>query len=131
MTDTKHPVQAADPTLFSAESETIFLLNAEQVASLLGCTKEHVQTLAKRGIIPGTKFGRSWVFVRAQIRQYVASTCADNIKAGTPENPDTGTVSMGTEDPMPQAMPTRKPRAFRQKRARPGRPRKDLGCWTA
>jgi excisionase family DNA binding protein len=129
MTDTNHLIRAADLTPFPAESENDFLLSAEQVATLMRCTKEHVQTLARRRTIPGTKFGRTWVFVGAQIRQYVANTCADNIKAGIPNNSDTGIASEGSEHPATQTDPTGKVRAIRQKRAGPGRPRKDLGSW--
>jgi|ERR1017187_1694020 hypothetical protein len=38
------------------------ILNADQVAVLLGCTKEWVGTLCDRNELPGTKYGRRWIF---------------------------------------------------------------------
>src|ERR1039458_1410723 len=38
------------------------ILNADQVAVLLGCTKEWVGTLCDRNELPGTKYGRGWIF---------------------------------------------------------------------
>jgi hypothetical protein len=38
------------------------LLNAEQVATLLGCSIKTVEAQARLGSIPGTKFGDGWIF---------------------------------------------------------------------
>jgi excisionase family DNA binding protein len=38
------------------------ILNAQQVADLLGCSVKTVENHARAGHIPGTKFGDGWVF---------------------------------------------------------------------
>jgi len=50
-------------------SETI---GSEEVAELLRCTPEQVEELARAGEIPGLKFGRPWLFVRADLLAYLA-----------------------------------------------------------
>jgi excisionase family DNA binding protein len=135
MSDEKYSIQAAEPPPSPVESDTDFLFNAEEVGALLGCRKEHVQTLVKRGIIPGTKIGRSWIFVRSQIREYVLQTCMNNIKAKGPECANaTSKPAAGTNETVHQqnsgpVLAGREPRVVRKRRPRPGRPRKDLGSW--
>lgn len=46
------------------DDETI---DSETAAVLLHCDSQTVESLARRGIIPGTKFGKSWVFLRSQL----------------------------------------------------------------
>lgn len=55
------------------------LINAEQAANLVGCSKEHIEGLADRGKIPATKYGRGWVFVTAQLVLHVAHDAAKNV----------------------------------------------------
>ena len=38
------------------------IMNAEQVAALLGCSKRTVEDHARDGTLPGAKFGDGWVF---------------------------------------------------------------------
>lgn len=38
------------------------ILNAEQVAALLGCSAETVEDHARSGRLPGYKFGAGWIF---------------------------------------------------------------------
>lgn len=57
------------------------LVNAEQAATMLGCSKEHVEGLADRGQLPATKYGRGWIFVAAQLIQRVARDCEANVRA--------------------------------------------------
>lgn len=38
------------------------IMNAQQVAELLGCSVKTVENHARAGSIPGTKFGDGWVF---------------------------------------------------------------------
>lgn len=40
------------------------ILTKQQVASLLECEPETVEEKARAGVLPGIKFGRSWVFPR-------------------------------------------------------------------
>lgn len=58
------------------------LINAEQACAILGCSKEHLETLADRGELPATKYGRGWIFVTAQLIHHVAQDCAKNVRAG-------------------------------------------------
>ena len=39
-------------------------LDATQVAKLLGADREKILQLARNGELPGTRIGRSWVFLR-------------------------------------------------------------------
>ncbi|HZT04973.1 MAG TPA: helix-turn-helix domain-containing protein [Steroidobacteraceae bacterium] len=55
------------------------LIDAEQAAKMLGCSKEHVEALADRGALPATKYGRGWIFVTAQLIHHVAQDCAKNV----------------------------------------------------
>lgn len=38
-----------------------------ELATLLHCSKAHVQRLARRGELLGTKFGRGWVFHQTEV----------------------------------------------------------------
>lgn len=51
---------------------TIETMNSEQCGELLHCTPKHVEELAREGEIPGTKIGREWIFVRADLLAYLA-----------------------------------------------------------
>jgi hypothetical protein len=47
-------------------------LTAEDLAAEADCTRERVEELARAGIIPGLKWGRSWRFVRADAPAFLA-----------------------------------------------------------
>lgn len=47
------------------------VLDVEQVAELLRCEPVTVERMARAGELPGTKFGRSWVFVRSLVIEAV------------------------------------------------------------
>ena len=47
-------------------------MGSDECAALLRCTPEQVEELARAGEIPGLKFGRSWLFVRADLLAYLA-----------------------------------------------------------
>ncbi len=47
-------------------------IGSEDCAKLLHCTAEQVEELARAGEIPGLKFGRAWLFVRADLLSYLA-----------------------------------------------------------
>jgi excisionase family DNA binding protein len=46
-------------------------LNAEQAAALLFAETETVLTLARSGNLPGTKIGKSWVFLREDVLTFL------------------------------------------------------------
>jgi hypothetical protein len=52
-------------------SSTLFMTAAE-LAAEADCTEERVEELARAGIIPGLKWGRSWRFVRADAPSFLA-----------------------------------------------------------
>jgi hypothetical protein len=55
--DTAHIDRNADETI-----------DSETAAVLLHCDdSQTVESLARKGIIPGTKFGKSWIFLRSQL----------------------------------------------------------------
>jgi len=109
------------------------ILDAEQVAALLRCTKGHVETLAERGRLPATKFGRGWIFVTAQVIQCVLEECTENMTkaqeldsssqlktdpAGEPQPPAESRASSRRAKPLVLDLPiVRRPR---------GRPRREL-----
>lgn len=47
-------------------------IDSEECAALLRCTSDQVEELARAGEIPALKFGRSWLFVRADLLAYLA-----------------------------------------------------------
>lgn len=47
-------------------------INATQCAELLFCDTVTIEALARKGELPGLKFGRGWVFFRADLLVYLA-----------------------------------------------------------
>lgn len=47
-------------------------INSEECAELMHCTSDQVEELARAGEIPGLKFGRGWLFIRADLLAYLA-----------------------------------------------------------
>ena len=47
------------------------ILDVNQTAELLRCEPITVERMARAGELPGTKFGRSWVFVRSLVIEAV------------------------------------------------------------
>lgn len=83
-------------------------INAEQCAKLLGCTEETVEELTRKGDLPGLKFGRSWVFVRADLLAYLAERArleADERRSGR-ANAQRAAPSMRAIKPRRQQPPT-------------------------
>lgn len=60
----------------------IAALTAEEVAELLGCTPEHVNTLASSRNLPAVKFGRSWRFPAAALERFLDEQATANLKIG-------------------------------------------------
>lgn len=52
-------------------------IDSQGAADLLHCDAGTVQTLARRGELPGLKFGRDWLFVRADLLAYLAQRGRD------------------------------------------------------
>jgi excisionase family DNA binding protein len=51
--------------------EVTDVLTAEEAADLLRVSTKTVLTLARNGSLPGTKVGRAWRFLRADLVAYV------------------------------------------------------------
>jgi hypothetical protein len=47
-------------------------MTAAELAAEADCTQERVEELARLGIVPGLKWGRSWRFVRADAPRFLA-----------------------------------------------------------
>lgn len=56
------------------------ILDVRQAASLLGCSKQHLETLAARGNVPAAKIGRGWIFTSAQLLLHVAALASANLR---------------------------------------------------
>jgi excisionase family DNA binding protein len=89
------------------------VIDAQQASALLACSEGHVERLAESGRLPGTKYGRGWIFVTAQLLYHVAAECAGNLQP--PMEPSPGKPSPLAPEPL--APPKR--------RGRPRRPLSD------
>lgn len=105
------------------------IIGAATCASLLRCTKAQVEILADREQLPATKYGRSWIFVTAQILQHVALRCAQNVIPTTeayarrkPLVSDHSIINRSEKDATPKQLPIA---ALRPRRP-PGRPRQPI-----
>lgn len=61
-----------------ANSDLPPIIDAEQVAALLHCSKGQIEDLAELGRLPATKFGRGVVFVTAQVVYSVLQQSSSN-----------------------------------------------------
>lgn len=55
------------------------ILTAAQVADALGCDPDRVSALASSGHLPAVKYGRSWRFPAAALKQYLEQRALDNL----------------------------------------------------
>ncbi|WP_373987820.1 helix-turn-helix domain-containing protein [Duganella sp. BuS-21] len=51
--------------------ETDVTLDVDQAAAMLHADRETVLNVARRGELPGTKIGKSWVFLRSNVLDYL------------------------------------------------------------
>ena len=54
------------------KTEPSLFMTAAELAAEADCTQERVEELARVGVIPGLKWGRSWRFVRADAPSFLA-----------------------------------------------------------
>lgn len=111
------------------------LINADQAADLLGCSKEHLEGMADRGELPATKYGRGWLFVSAQLVLHVAHDCAKNVRPAdaAPRIRRRGNGKSGTGERSAEQSPSAagaalalEARALKRGRGRPRRSVPDL-----
>src|SRR5262249_37524231 len=69
------------------------IIGVQQTAVLLACSEGHIQRLAESGQLPGTKYGRGWIFVTAQLLHHVVAKCAGNLRP----------VEVSSDEPTPGA----------------------------
>ncbi len=69
-------------------------LNCQEAAERLGCTRQHISRLARRGELTGRKIGRDWVVSRESVQQY--ATRRANLALPLTPHGRTG----GTAEPM-------------------------------
>jgi excisionase family DNA binding protein len=51
--------------------EDVTVLTADEAAELLRVSTKTVLSMARAGVLPGTKVGRSWRFLRTDLLAYV------------------------------------------------------------
>lgn len=54
-----------------ADPDTVPVLTAEEAAALLRVSPKTLLGLAREGRLPGTKVGRAWRFLRADLLTYI------------------------------------------------------------
>ncbi len=62
-----HDSCTATPATRKVELEADQLLTAQEAMKLLGISRNTLYALARRGELPGKKFGKSWRFHRAAL----------------------------------------------------------------
>ena len=78
------------------------IMNAQEVADLLGCSVKTVENHARAGSLPGTKFGDGWVFS--------ADLVIDAVKA------------ISQQEAATRTQPQRKAKGFKVKENNKGKP---------
>ena len=56
-------------------------IDAEECAALLRCSTDKVEELSRAGELPGLKIGRDWLFVRADLLDFLAERARDEAQA--------------------------------------------------
>jgi hypothetical protein len=114
------PIDAALGAMLAATlaaSPLPAIIDAEQAAALLQCSKCQVEMLAERGEVPGTKFGRGWIFVTAQLIHCVLVRCAQRVRdrdRTSPSEPGTAlphSTTRSRRSPPLQSVLQRRPEA--------------------
>ena len=100
-------------------------INSEQAAALLACSEGHVEKMAECGRLPGTKFGRRWIFVTAQLLHHVVTECAENLRVIGAAEFTTGTSQPPTVLEQPSSPLPTEPQWSPKRRGRPRRPLSD------
>lgn len=77
------------------------IITSAEVAELLSCTEEQAEELTRKGEIPGTKFGRSWLYVRSDLLAYIAERARKEAQERR-ENKLLGRAGMQAASPIKQ-----------------------------
>ena len=103
------------------------ILDTEECAALLRCSTDRIEQLAAEGILPGYKFGRSWVFHREMLIAAVGELCSAAYQKRKSRSGSAGKASLSVEpdarpagtEPRPSSLPVIEPKTKRPR----GRPR--------
>ena len=90
--------------------EQLETVDTHEAAKLLRCDSDTVAELANRGELAGTKIGRSWVFVRADLIEWLRQRIAAETTARR---------SKGVSPAMPVKVPASKKDGVRRRRQLP------------
>ncbi len=77
-------------------------LTTSEVSNLLKINEKKVYSLAKNGIIPGTKVTGKWIFPENKLKEYLTLKAIENIKGGIPDVliKNNILIGAGSDDPM-------------------------------
>ena len=103
------------------------ILSTEECAILLRCSTDRIEKLAAEGILPGYKFGRSWVFHREVLIAAVGELCSAAHQKRKSKSGSAGKTSLSVDpdarpagtEPRPSSLPVFDPKTKRPR----GRPR--------
>jgi hypothetical protein len=93
-------------------SSTALFMTAAELATEADCTTERVEELARAGVIPGIKWGRSWRFVRADAPNFLAEIAraeAEERRAKREPKPQGATPINRPRRAVPPALPSVRP----------------------
>lgn len=79
-------------------------INAAQCAALLQCTETTVEELTRKGELPGIKIGRGWIYVKADLLNYLA----EKARLEAQDRRDAATASQVAHTKGPTIKPRRK-----------------------
>ena len=80
-------------------------ITADQCADLLRCTANQVEELTRKGELPGIKIGRSWIYVKADLLDYLAERARS--EAAERRLDIQGQVNKASANVTPQIRPRR------------------------
>jgi len=94
-------------------------INAAQCAELLFCSQAAVEELASRGELPGTKFGRGWVFLTEQVVKVLGKRCMEEADKRRARSEDAVVPSTRRADRLIVSAPNQRRPAGRKRRPLP------------
>ena len=68
-------------------------IDATECAQLLRCSPDQVEEMARAGELPAVKIGRAWLFVRADLLQFLGEKAREEAQARRSKRQPTATVA--------------------------------------
>lgn len=81
-------------------------IGSEECADMLRCTVDQVEELARCGDIPGLKIGRSWLFMRDDLLDYLAEKAREEAQERRSMRQPGVTPIVKQKSRRPPALPT-------------------------